>query len=59
MTDRAAFTQLIDQDIAALRRCDIGVVWIGPIRSLEGFGRQRDAGCPLMPRATADSLDPA
>jgi len=38
-TNRAAFTQLIDQDIAALRRCNIGVVLIGPIRSLEGFGR--------------------
>lgn len=38
-TDHAAFTQLIDQDIAALRRCNIGVVLIGPIRSLEGFGR--------------------
>jgi energy-coupling factor transporter ATP-binding protein EcfA2 len=38
-TNRAAFTQLVDQDIAALRRCQIGVVLIGPIRSLEGFGR--------------------
>jgi hypothetical protein len=38
-TNRAAFTQLVDQDIAALRRCKIGVVLIGPIRSLEGFGR--------------------
>jgi hypothetical protein len=38
-TNRSAFTQLIDQDIAALRRCNIGVVLIGPIRSLEGFGR--------------------
>jgi hypothetical protein len=38
-TNRGAFTQLVDQDIAALRRCNIGVVLIGPIRSLEGFGR--------------------
>jgi energy-coupling factor transporter ATP-binding protein EcfA2 len=38
-TNRSAFTQLIDQDVAALRRCHIGVVLIGPIRSLEGFGR--------------------
>jgi hypothetical protein len=38
-TNRVGFTQLIDQDIAALRRCNIGVVLIGPIRSLEGFGR--------------------
>jgi len=38
-TNRSAFTQLIDQDIAALRSCNIGVVLIGPIRSLEGFGR--------------------
>jgi hypothetical protein len=38
-TNRGAFTQLVDQDIAALRRCEIGVVLIGPIRSLEGFGR--------------------
>jgi hypothetical protein len=38
-TNRSAFTQLIDQDVAALRRCNIGVVLIGPIRSLEGFGR--------------------
>jgi hypothetical protein len=38
-TNRDAFTQLVDQDVAALRRCDIGVVLIGPIRSLEGFGR--------------------
>lgn len=38
-TNLSAFTQLIDQDIAALRRCNIGVVLIGPIRSLEGFGR--------------------
>jgi len=38
-TNRSAFTQLIDQDIAALKHCNIGVVLIGPIRSLEGFGR--------------------
>jgi hypothetical protein len=38
-TDRGAFSQLVEQDIAALRRCEIGVVLIGPIRSLEGFGR--------------------
>lgn len=38
-TNRDAFSQLVDQDIAALRRCEIGVVLIGPIRSLEGFGR--------------------
>jgi hypothetical protein len=38
-TNRSAFTQLIDQDVAALRRCNIGIVLIGPIRSLEGFGR--------------------
>jgi len=38
-TNRSAFTQLIDQDIAALKHSNIGVVLIGPIRSLEGFGR--------------------
>jgi hypothetical protein len=38
-TNRAAFTRLVEQDVAALRRCEIGVVLIGPIRSLEGFGR--------------------
>jgi hypothetical protein len=38
-TNREAFTKLVDQDLAALKRCGIGVVLIGPIRSLEGFGR--------------------
>jgi len=38
-SNREGFTRLVEQDIAALRRCRIGVVLIGPIRSLEGFGR--------------------
>jgi hypothetical protein len=36
--NREGFTRLIEQDIAALHSCRIGVVLIGPIRSLEGFG---------------------
>ncbi|TMQ04606.1 MAG: hypothetical protein E6J90_51035 [Deltaproteobacteria bacterium] len=38
-SNREGFAQLVEQDIAALHRCQIGVVLIGPIRSLEGFGR--------------------
>jgi energy-coupling factor transporter ATP-binding protein EcfA2 len=38
-SNREGFAQLVEQDIAALHRCRIGVVLIGPIRSLEGFGR--------------------
>ncbi len=38
-TTREAFAKLVEQDIAAFKRCNIGVVLIGPIRSLEGFGR--------------------
>lgn len=38
-SNREGFTQLVEQDIAALHRCQIGVVLVGPIRSLEGFGR--------------------
>jgi hypothetical protein len=38
-TNYDAFAKLIEQDIAALKSCNIGVVLIGPIRSLEGFGR--------------------
>jgi hypothetical protein len=39
MTDLQAFTKIIEQDIAALRWANIGVVLIAPIRSLSGFGR--------------------
>ncbi|HET7504228.1 MAG TPA: hypothetical protein VFK02_24575 [Kofleriaceae bacterium] len=38
-TNRKGFMRLVEQDIAALHRCQIGVVLIGPLRSLEGFGR--------------------
>lgn len=38
-TNREGFTRLVEQDIAALHHCQIGVVLVGPIRSLEGFGR--------------------
>jgi len=38
-SNREAFTRLVEQDVAALHRCQIGVVLVGPIRSLEGFGR--------------------
>ena len=38
-SNRKGFTQLVEQDIAALHSSQIGVVLIGPIRSLEGFGR--------------------
>jgi len=39
MTDLQAFTKIVEQDIAALRWANIGVVLIAPIRSLSGFGR--------------------
>lgn len=38
-SNREGFTRLVEQDIAALHSCQIGVVLVGPIRSLEGFGR--------------------
>lgn len=38
-SNRKGFAKLTEQDIAALHSCRIGVVLIGPIRSLEGFGR--------------------
>jgi hypothetical protein len=38
-TDHEAFSKLVEQDVAALHWCGIGVVLVGPIRSLEGFGR--------------------
>jgi energy-coupling factor transporter ATP-binding protein EcfA2 len=38
-SNREGFMQLVEQDIAALHSCAIGVVLIGPLRSLEGFGR--------------------
>jgi hypothetical protein len=38
-SNREGFSRLVEQDIAALHHCKIGVVLIGPIRSLEGFGR--------------------
>jgi hypothetical protein len=38
-SNREGFMRLIVQDVAALHRCQIGVVLVGPIRSLEGFGR--------------------
>jgi hypothetical protein len=38
-TNRERFARLVEQDIAALHHCRIGVVLVGPIRSLEGFGR--------------------
>jgi len=39
MTDLEAFTKIVEQDIAALKHAGIGVVLVGPIRSLAGFGR--------------------
>lgn len=39
VTDREAFTRVVEQDIPALKKAGIGVVLIGPIRSMEGFGR--------------------
>lgn len=39
MTDHEAFARVVEQDIAALRKAGIGVVLVGPIRSLAGFGR--------------------
>jgi hypothetical protein len=38
-SNREGFMRLVEQDVAALHRCHIGVVLVGPIRSLEGFGR--------------------
>lgn len=33
------FAEVIDEDVSALHAAGIGVVLVGPIRSLEGFGR--------------------
>lgn len=39
MTSRDAFAKIVEQDIAALKSARTGVVLVGPIRSLAGFGR--------------------
>jgi hypothetical protein len=39
MSDNAAFSRMVEEDVAALRACKVGVVLVGPLRSLEGFGR--------------------
>jgi hypothetical protein len=39
MSDNAAFSNIVREDVAALHACGIGAVLVGPIRSLEGFGR--------------------
>ena len=39
MTDTRVFTKIVEQDVAALHWAKIGVVLIGPIRSLSGFER--------------------
>lgn len=39
MSDNEAFSQIVRQDVAALHACGIGVVLVGPLRSLEKFGR--------------------
>jgi hypothetical protein len=33
------FAEIVEQDVAALHSCGVGVVLVGPIRSLAGFGR--------------------
>lgn len=37
--DIERFAKVVEQDVAALHTCRIGVVLVGPIRSLEGFGK--------------------
>jgi hypothetical protein len=39
MSDNKAFSDIVREDVAALHACGIGIVLVGPIRSLEGFGR--------------------
>ncbi|WP_434299700.1 hypothetical protein [Corallococcus exiguus] len=39
VSDKDAFTRVVEQDVAVLKKAGIGVVLIGPIRSMEGFGR--------------------
>lgn len=39
MSDHAAFSRVVKEDVAALHACGVGVVLVGPLRSLEGFGR--------------------
>ena len=39
MSDNAAFSRVVEEDVAALHACGVGVVLVGPLRSLEGFGR--------------------
>jgi hypothetical protein len=39
MSDHVAFSRVVEEDIAALHACGVGVVLVGPLRSLEGFGR--------------------
>jgi hypothetical protein len=39
MTNHEAFTQVVEQDIAALKSAGIGAVLVGPPRSMAGFGR--------------------
>jgi hypothetical protein len=39
MSDHVAFSRIVEEDVSALHACGIGVVLVGPLRSLEGFGR--------------------
>lgn len=39
MTDHAAFSHVVEEDIAALHACGVGIVLVGPLRSLAGLGR--------------------
>jgi hypothetical protein len=39
LSDLAAFTAIIEQDVAVLKTHKIGVVIVGPVRSFAGFGR--------------------
>lgn len=39
MTDYEAFSRVVEEDVAALHASRVGVVLVGPLRSLAGFGR--------------------
>jgi hypothetical protein len=39
MTDHKAFSRVIEEDIPVLHACGVGVVLVGPLRSLAVFGR--------------------
>lgn len=39
MSDTAAFSKIVEEDVAALHASGVGVVLVGPVRSLAGFGR--------------------